>query len=1100
MCFSPLVDVRVLGPLEVRVDGTAKALGGPKQRALLAMLLLHPNEVVSRDRLIDGVWGERPPAAAQRSLDSYVSRLRSILGSDRIERRAPGYVFRVEPGELDLERFETLLEQGRASAAVGDAALASETLRQAIRLWRGPALADLLHEPFAAEEAERLQERRLLALEERIDADLALGRGPELVSELERLVAEEPFRQRLLGQLVLSLYRGGRQAEALAAYERGRQRLTEELGLEPGPPLRLLQRQILEHDPALAGDGSPPMRDERHARARLVWLLAGAVVAAAVVAIAVVLGTGSSSVRIAETSSSRLLEISGRNPIGQGATLDSAPAAAALGGRSLWLAEPDAGMVTRVDTASGNVERIPVGGQPNALAVSRRAVWVADSAGGGNLIRIDPAIDKPTSKIPLGGALVEALAFGQGRLWLADPNDQSLLVVDPLSGDVDRTIPLPLHPTALAFGAGTLWVADYDANLVAEIDPHSGQVLITVNVGSGPTALAVDPRAPAVWVANFLDSTVSRINPKTRRVVAMTQVGSGPTALALSGSTLWVANEYSETISRIDPATNDVRQTLAVGGAPMALAASNHLFIGTRPLGQHRGGTLVLLHTTPITIDPALQVDLQPAVSDGLTRDGLLTTSHAGGPEGRRLVPDLALGVPIPTDGGRTYTFRLRPGIRYSDGRLVRASDFRREFERVFRLDSPGSAYFDDIVGAAACTRSHCNLARGIVASDTARTITFHLRAPNADFLSSLTIGGLSSPVPPGTPFRNIGYSPIPGTGPYKIATASARRIRYVRNPYFHEWSHAAQPAGNPNQIIMRFGYTPTQEARAVEHGRADYTADGVPAALVHQVEERFAAQLHSLPSNETDTLQINATVPPFDDVRVRRAINLAVDRAAIARLYGGAKLASPTCQVLPPGVGGYVRYCPWTRNPGPGGRWRGPDLSRARALISASGTRGDPVTVWGPRDIPLYSKVVRYVVRLLRRLGFHARAHLIPQSAFESIPQPVFEHRIQMTPPAWIDSTPYGFFGTWFLCSAPYNHHWFCNARLDRQIRHAETLQTTNPGAAGRAWTRIDHEITDQAAWIPLVNPRSVDFVSARVRNYQSTAGGILADQLWLR
>src|SRR5947207_12756409 len=133
------------------------------------MLLLHRNEVVARDRLIDGVWGERPPEAAQRSLDSYVSRLRAILGADRIERRPPGYVVRLEPGELDLERFETLLEQGRAAAATGDAAAASEALRQSLGLWRGPALADLLFEPFAAAESERLEERRMLALEERID-------------------------------------------------------------------------------------------------------------------------------------------------------------------------------------------------------------------------------------------------------------------------------------------------------------------------------------------------------------------------------------------------------------------------------------------------------------------------------------------------------------------------------------------------------------------------------------------------------------------------------------------------------------------------------------------------------------------------------------------------------------------------------------------------------------------------------------------------------------------------------------------------------------------------------------------------------------------
>jgi peptide/nickel transport system substrate-binding protein len=297
----------------------------------------------------------------------------------------------------------------------------------------------------------------------------------------------------------------------------------------------------------------------------------------------------------------------------------------------------------------------------------------------------------------------------------------------------------------------------------------------------------------------------------------------------------------------------------------------------------------------------------------------------------------------------------------------------------------------------------------------------------------------------------------------------------------------------------MRFGLTQAEEARAVERGRADYTADGLPASLLPQVATRLAAQLHSVTSTDTETLQLNTTLRPFNNLRVRQALNLAVDRRAVARSYGGPTAARPTCQVLPPGVSGYVRYCPWTRAPHRDGRWRGPDLKRARALISASGARGEAVTVWGASDVPGSPGIVGYVVRLLRRLGFHARAHLIPQATFGSIPQGFFEHRIQMTPPGWDDTTPYGFFGTWFLCSAPFNHHWFCNPKLDSAIRSAEALETTDPAAASRTWARIDHQVTDRAAWVPLVNVRSFDFVSARVRNYQYTPAGPLADQFWI-
>jgi len=260
------VEFAILGPLEARADGREFALGGPKQRAVLAMLLLQANQPVSRDRLIDGLWGESPPRTAAHTLDDYVSRLRRVIGRDRIERHPAGYLVRVEPGELDLERFEALLEEGRSAAAVGDAPRASDVLGEALDLWHGRALADLENEPFAASESERLEERRLLALEARIDVELGLGRGRDVVGELERLVAEHPFRERLLGQLMLSLYRGGRQAEALSAYQAGRRRLVEELGIEPGQALRELEQAILRQDPSL----HLPSRIERRRRRALI--------------------------------------------------------------------------------------------------------------------------------------------------------------------------------------------------------------------------------------------------------------------------------------------------------------------------------------------------------------------------------------------------------------------------------------------------------------------------------------------------------------------------------------------------------------------------------------------------------------------------------------------------------------------------------------------------------------------------------------------------------------------------------------------------------------------------------------------------------------
>src|SRR5262245_15397826 len=408
-CFADRVEFAVLGRLEVRIDGEAASLGGPKQRALLALLLLSANEVVSRDHLVDALWGERAPASAQRSLDSYVSRLRTLIGADRIERRPPGYLLRVAPGELDLERFEQLLEEGRAAAAAGDPTAASDRLRGALGLWRGPALADLLSEPFAAVEADRLEERRLLAMEARIDTDLALGRGPELVPELERVVGEQPFRERPLGQLMVALYRSGRQAEALAAYQALRHRMVEELGLEPGPQLRELEQRILRQDRELLGRSSTrrPMRASRRRWAAGVALAVAAVGAST--AAGVLLGTRGTSASIVDRTD---------QPVAL--RLATAPAALISAYGHLWTANPDRGTISRIDLATRAVgDEIQVPGSPSAIAAAGGSIWTA-SVPGDRILRIAPATDTVTKTVLLDGVAVGGLAFGDGGLWLAD--------------------------------------------------------------------------------------------------------------------------------------------------------------------------------------------------------------------------------------------------------------------------------------------------------------------------------------------------------------------------------------------------------------------------------------------------------------------------------------------------------------------------------------------------------------------------------------------------------------------------------------------------------------------------------------------------------
>src|ERR687895_368080 len=248
------MEFRLLGPLEVIEQNRLLALGGGRQRSLFGALLLHANEVVSTDRLIDALWGRAPPLTAAKSIQVYVSKLRKELGEGRLVTRAPGYVLKVDRSELDLGRFEQLLGEARRA----DPHAAAQKLRRALGLWRGPALADLTYEPFVQAEIARLEEMRWVALEQRIEADLASGRHAELVGELEALVAEHPLRERLRWLLMLALYRSARQAEALDCYSHARSELSEQLGLEPSEELKRLQQAILRQDPELNMVGDAP--------------------------------------------------------------------------------------------------------------------------------------------------------------------------------------------------------------------------------------------------------------------------------------------------------------------------------------------------------------------------------------------------------------------------------------------------------------------------------------------------------------------------------------------------------------------------------------------------------------------------------------------------------------------------------------------------------------------------------------------------------------------------------------------------------------------------------------------------------------------------
>jgi peptide/nickel transport system substrate-binding protein len=389
--------------------------------------------------------------------------------------------------------------------------------------------------------------------------------------------------------------------------------------------------------------------------------------------------------------------------------------------------------------------------------------------------------------------------------------------------------------------------------------------------------------------------------------------------------------------------------------------------------------------------------------------------------------------------------------------------------------------------------------------------VTFHLVAPDPDFLDQLALE-FAYAMPPGAPQRETS-TPLPATGPYMIASYRPGHVlTLVRNPYFHEWSKAAQPDGYPDSIVFTIGGTPDGAVRDVLAGKADafstsQSENPPSAAILDMLTLRHASQVHTNPQQATIALFLNTRLAPFDRLDVRRALNFAADRAAAAQISGGPAVARPTCQILPPHFPGYRPYCPYTAHASTAGVWNAADLDKARALVARSGTRGMKITVWSWSDL---AGLGPYTTRLLHSLGYRVSLKTVRgndyfATAFNSRNDP------QIGTAEWITDYPTasGFFDPLFTCASfqprssnNVNGAEFCDPRLDRKISRAVTEQTTNPDAARRLWAQIDRSTVDAAPWVPLVNPNVVDVLSNRVGNYQyNPAGwGMLIDQLWVR
>jgi YVTN family beta-propeller protein len=1124
---------RILGPLEVVSNGNSLALGGSRQRAVLAVLLLHANETVSVDRLIDALWGESAPPGAVQSVRVHISRLRKALaaGSDngeapsRLETTSGGYQLNVEDDALDLARFERLYVEGHQALA-GDPQRAAELLSEALALWRGPALADLAFEPFAQAEAARLDELRIAALEDRLEADLELGRHAGVASELEQLIAEHPLRERLRCLQMLALYRCGRQAEALEVYRAARQTLVEEVGVEPGPEMRELHDAILRQDPALdaparppagspAPTAEPPAAAPPPARAvpglgRIPTLAVVAALGLAVVLIVIgVSGNDEASTTIAENSVGLVDPSSGEVrseiPLGDG------PGPSATDGKSVWIANTLDDTVSRVDAESGQVSTIDIEGEPTGVATGADFAWVTDATEG-TVEQVDPEANVVVGSLEVGnGAAGVAVAFR--AVWVVTAVDGEVARVDLATGEVTDRIPVGSRPTAIAAGAGSLWVTDEAAGTVVRVQPGSGRVSEAIAVGNGPSSVAFGEGA--VWVANRIDGTVSRIDPATDSVTSTVEVGAEPAALAVDSQGVWVASSGDGTLARLDPDTGEMDESIEVGGSPSGLAITD-AGVWTSVLASresHRGGTL-RLNWEPQEfrcrqcIDPIDYDNFQTWELASLAYDGLIAYRRVGGAAGSTLVGNLATDVPEPSADGKTYIFELRPSIRFSNGEPVRPEDFRSSIERLLRVNGRGSfaPYLKSIVGARECIAEpeSCDLSQGIETDAEDGTITVHLTAPDADFLHKLTLPP-ASVLPQEAPPRTFSQRPIAGTGPYRIVDFDPERGGHlVRNPEFHVWSQDARPDGFPDAITIEVSDDPEAQVAAVERGDADYATVSGPfggplsPASVAQLAVRHADRLHSAPLPETDYLFLNTRLPPFDDVRARRAVNFAVDRRALVELAGGNLLAQPTCQSIPPGFPGYRAYCPYTLNPNPAGSWVAPDLTAAQRLVRASGTRGADVEVW---TWPERKPMADYLVSILRQLGYRSSLRVVPLGRYYSTVYDA-KSRVQVGYNGWYaDYLAPANFGSLYECSDADNLGRYCDQRVDRQLDRALATQGSDPTGSIALWQDVDRAITDAAPSVELLNRKSAVLVSERVENVQQhPLWGVLEDQLWVQ
>jgi len=508
----------------------------------------------------------------------------------------------------------------------------------------------------------------------------------------------------------------------------------------------------------------------------------------------------------------------------------------------------------------------------------------------------------------------------------------------------------------------------------------------------------------------------------------------------------------------------------------------------------HRGGTMRLVARSAAgTIDPHINYTLQFWQVYQMLYDGLLGFKKAAGEEGFIVVPNLAEALPEPQNGGKTYVFKLRKGVKFWDGRDVTLADVVASYRRIFKVSGPTSGtFYNGIVGADKCLKSpaDCTLEGGVIGDEAAGTITINLVSPDPEFFYKISVPHAAI-LPADAPATDSGTTAIPGTGPYMIESYDPNsQLKMVRNPYFKVWSEDAQPDGYVDEIDYDFGLTDEAEVTAVQNGEADWMFDQPPTDRLGEIGSKYQKQVYINTLTAWWYAPMNTNLAPFDNVKARQAVNYAIDRKALVNLFGGPVLASPVCQVLPPGFPGHVDYCPYTKNPGT--KWTAPDIEKAKMLVKESGTAGQKVTVI-VEDTAVARSIGVYLQSVLNELGYDAAMKAIsPNIQFTYIQNT--KNQVQMSVSQWYQDYPAAsnFLHVLFSCDSftpgsdsSVNISGFCNKGVEAKMKKALKLGITDQVAADKLWAEIDKEVTDLAPIAPLFTPKHIDFVSQRLGNF---------------